>query len=84
MAASAIFKTENIANISAMDGPILTKFGTVTCLSPPGTIKKTKFHVVKNSKWWLITIWKIKKLISQKHLRQLQHKFTVLMHNGPP
>jgi len=45
-----------------MDGPILTKFGTVTCLRPPDPIKKTKFYVVKNSKWWLITIWKIKKI----------------------
>jgi len=40
MAVAAILKIRKIANISAMERPIVTKFGTVMRLGPPATVSQ--------------------------------------------
>ena len=44
-------------NISAMNGPILTKFCMVMRLSSRPS-QQIKLYAFNNSTWWLIAIWK--------------------------
>ena len=47
MAVAAILKIRKKCNISAMERPILTKFGTVMRLGPADTNSKQKFTISK-------------------------------------
>jgi len=45
MADGRYLEKTQIRNISTTDGPILTKFGTVTCLGPPDL--RSDFAILK-------------------------------------